>query len=107
MQNPSNQQENNQQQKLLEFLTEILNNYFSGSINVIDDSHLHVGHNHNGGGHYTIHIVDEKFSDLSRLQRHRMIYDILEQHMHDSKGKIHALALKLYSPYEYFNELSK
>ena len=92
------------QQDLLEFLNNILQNHFNGSINIIDDSRLHAGHNHNGGSHYTIHIVDEKFSGLNRIQRHRMVYDILGQYIHDSKGKIHALALKLYSPYEYFNE---
>ena len=97
----TNKEMANNQADLIKSLYEVLQANFSGSINIIDDSHLHAGHNHNGGSHYTLHIVDEKFNDLSRIQRHRLVYDILAQYMN---GKIHALALKLYSPYEYFNE---
>jgi BolA protein len=87
---------------LMQELEEILAKHFSGNIHIIDDSHLHVGHNHGGGSHYTLHIIDDKFVGLSRLERHRLIYDILQQHL--SSNKIHALAMKLYTPYEYFND---
>lgn len=99
--NNSDTPNTNTKDELINTLYNILQQNFSGSINIIDNSHLHVGHNHGGGKHYTLHIVDEKFSDLNRVQRHRIIYEILGQYM---QGKIHALALKLYSPYEYFNE---
>jgi BolA family transcriptional regulator, general stress-responsive regulator len=78
----------------------LLEQHFTGSIEINDDSHLHVGHANYGAGHYTVHIVDEKFVELSRVHRHRLIYTILESCMQN----IHALALKLYTPYEYFKQ---
>jgi BolA family transcriptional regulator, general stress-responsive regulator len=77
---------------------DLLCQHFSGSVHVNDDSHLHIGHVGYGKGHYTVHIVDDKFADLTRMQRHRLVYEILSDY---TSSKIHALALKLYSPYEY------
>lgn len=84
----------------LDKIKQILDQEFTGSINVIDDSHLHIGHSNEGAGHYTIHIVDEKFTDLSRIKRHQLIYKLLNS----TDLKIHALAMKLYTPYEYHIE---
>jgi len=83
-----------------EQIKQILDREFTGSIHVIDDSHLHIGHANEGAGHYTIHIVDEKFNDLSRIKRHKLIYDLLKS----SDLKIHALAMRLYTPYEYYSK---
>ncbi len=84
---------NNQQQA--KYIKQILEQHFSGNIEVIDDSDLHIGHSNHGSGHYTINITDEKFHLLSRLERHRMVYEILQN---PQLGlKIHAMALNLSS----------
>jgi BolA protein len=70
------------------------------SIQMIDDSHLHAGHaGHSPGGasHLTLHIVSEKFTGLSRVARHRLVYDILSNWM---KTDIHALVINAKTPSE-------
>ncbi len=68
-------------------------------LEVIDESHLHAGHAgaRSGGGHYRVTIVAAAFEGLGRLDRHRLIYEILDAEM---KGAIHALALKTIAPSE-------
>ena len=46
---------------------------------VRDDSDLHKGHiGDQGGGHYSVEIVSSAFEGISRLQRHRLVYDCLK-----------------------------
>ena len=61
-------------------------------IEVIDDSHLHVGHEgaRDGRGHFTVRVVSEKFDGLRPLQRHQLIYDALGDLM---TTDIHALRI--------------
>jgi BolA family transcriptional regulator, general stress-responsive regulator len=68
-------------------------------IEVIDDSHLHAGHEgaRSGGGHYTLQIVSEQFAGKPTLARHRMIYSALGEMM---KHDIHALNIQAYAPQE-------
>lgn len=63
------------------------------SLDIEDESHLHIGHAgaRSGGGHYRLRMVSERFSGLGTLARHRMIYDALGDMM---QGSIHALAIK-------------
>ena len=58
---------------------------------VQDDSHLHAGHaGAREGRHFSLRIVSERFNGLSRLARHRLVYDSL----HDLIPRgIHALAI--------------
>jgi BolA family transcriptional regulator, general stress-responsive regulator len=43
-----------------------------------DDSHLHAGHaGAREGGHYGLLLVSPRFTGLSRVARHRLIYDAL------------------------------
>ncbi len=65
------------------------------SLSVRDDSHLHVGHAGYGSGHYTVHIVSEKFQGLSSIDRHRLVYDALRDLMDSG---IHALAIHASTP---------
>lgn len=65
------------------------------SVRVEDDGHLHVGHAGAGGGHFTVHIVSEKFQGLSSIARHRLVYDALRHLMADG---IHALAIHASAP---------
>ena len=65
-------------------------------IEVIDDSAQHAGHaGAREGGHYTVQIVSNRFTGLSRPDRHRLVYDALGSL---SANRIHALAVKAKSP---------
>ena len=63
------------------------------SIEIVDESHLHVGHPGaaSGGGHFQVTIVADNFDGLSTLARHRLIYDALGDAM---QTEIHALSIK-------------
>ena len=65
-------------------------------LEVLDDSHLHAGHaGAREGRHFTVRITAARFNGLSRLARHRLIYDAL--HLLIPRG-IHALAIEAHSP---------
>ncbi len=67
-------------------------------LKVVDDSHLHTGHSGaREGGHYTVSILSEHFEGLSRVARHRLVYDALAGLI--SSG-IHALAIRAHSPHD-------
>lgn len=63
------------------------------ALDVIDDSHKHVGHAgaRDGRGHFTVVVVSDAFTGLSRLARHRAVYEALGG-MLDSD--IHALSIR-------------
>lgn len=69
------------------------------SLEILDESGNHVGHEgaRGGGGHYQLIIVSRQFSGKPAQLRHRMIYDALGTMMHK---EIHALAIKAYAPNE-------
>ena len=53
---------------------------------------LHKGHSGNtGGSHFNINIVSDNFYGKSRMERHRMIYEALNDLF---PNKIHALSIK-------------
>ena len=61
-------------------------------LQIIDESHLHVGHagSKDGASHFRLHIWTEQFQGLSTLARHRLVYD----RVHDLMPyPIHALAI--------------
>lgn len=68
-------------------------------VEVQDDSHLHVGHvgARDGGGHFSVRIVSERFQGLAPLARHRLVYAALDEMMN---GPIHALAIIALTPDE-------
>jgi BolA protein len=82
-------------------ITEKLQNALNPSeIRVIDESHLHAGHagaREGGESHFAIYITSEKFSGLTRLQRHKLIYTLLDSQM---KHAIHALRISAAAPEE-------
>jgi BolA family transcriptional regulator, general stress-responsive regulator len=66
------------------------------SLEVIDDSHLHAGHaGAREGRHFTVRVLSARFNGLSRLARHRLVYDSLDELM--ARG-IHALAIEARAP---------
>ena len=70
------------------------------AIEIIDDSDRHAGHagaRESGGGHFSIDIVSESFAGLTRIQRHRMVYEALKN---EFGPMIHALSIRAMSPEE-------
>lgn len=68
-------------------------------LQVIDDSHKHVGHAgaRDGRGHFTVEIVSAAFAGRSAIARHRLVYAALGELM---QTDIHALAIKARAPGE-------
>lgn len=62
------------------------------TLDIRDDSHLHAGHAgaEGGAGHYHVRIFATCFAGLSRVARHRLVYDLLQDLI---PYPIHALAL--------------
>jgi BolA protein len=47
-------------------------------ITVQDDGHLHAGHaGAREGGHFTVRLTSSRFVGMSRIARHRLVYDSL------------------------------
>ncbi|MBI1201835.1 MAG: BolA/IbaG family iron-sulfur metabolism protein [Rhodopseudomonas sp.] len=70
------------------------------SLKVMDESHQHEGHaGHRPGGqtHFRVYIVSEAFKGKTRIQRHRMINQILSDEL---SGGVHALAIHAQAPGE-------
>lgn len=68
------------------------------SVEVDDDSHLHAGHaGAREGRHFSVRVVAERFNGLSRVARHRLIYDALNSLIPQG---IHALAIDARAPGE-------
>jgi BolA protein len=64
-----------------------------------DQSQLHVGHEgaRDGKGHFDITVVSQAFDGVSRVQRHRLVYDALRDLL---ESDIHALRISAYAPSE-------
>ncbi len=64
-----------------------------------DESALHAGHAGaaSGGGHFRLRIISAQFEKQSRINRHRLVYDCLDDMMHK---EIHALAITALAPSE-------
>ena len=69
------------------------------TLDVIDDSHKHAGHEgaRDGRGHFTVRIVSPVFAGKAPLARHRAIYAALGEMM---QTDIHALAIEAKVPGE-------
>lgn len=63
-------------------------------LEIIDDSHKHIGHaGAKGGlGHFTVIISSNELQDKRKIQQHRLIYQALGEMM---ETDIHALAIKI------------
>lgn len=66
-------------------------------LEVIDDSHHHVGHAgaRDGRGHFTVRIASAVFAGMSPLARHRAVYAALGDMM---ESDIHALSIQATVP---------
>jgi BolA protein len=65
---------------------------------VRDDSHLHAGHaGAREGRHFSVRVVSAAFDGLSRVARHRLVYDAVRPLIAEG---IHALAIDARTPAE-------
>jgi BolA protein len=74
--------------------------YAPDALEIIDESHLHAGHNEaaaSGETHFRVRMVAQRFDGVSRLDRQRQVLALLADEL---AGPVHALALKLKSPDE-------
>jgi stress-induced morphogen len=70
------------------------------ALEIVNDSHRHAGHASSPGtgeSHFTVKVVSAAFSGKSRLERHRMVNEVLAAEL---AGRIHALAVKALAPGE-------
>lgn len=65
---------------------------------IIDESSKHFKHKGTYDSHFSVLIVSQVFENMTRLERHRYMYKLLEKEL---KGPVHALALHLFAPREY------
>ena len=85
------------QQRIIARLTAALDPVL---LDIVDESHLHAGHagaREGGGTHYRVKVVSAKFDRRSRVERHRLVYDLLTAEFADG---LHALALVAKAPGE-------
>jgi BolA family transcriptional regulator, general stress-responsive regulator len=69
-------------------------------LDIIDESHLHAGHSgapEGGESHFRVTVVSSAFDGVSRVQRQRMVYQLLENEL---QGPVHALSLTTNTPAE-------
>jgi BolA protein len=67
-------------------------------LEVIDESHQHHGHSGarpDGESHFRVRIAAEVFRGKSRLERHRMVNEVLAAEL---KERVHALAIEATAP---------
>lgn len=85
---------------IIERINHLLNDHFAPlHLDIRDDSEKHSGHSHakkNPGIHLHIKMTSEKFKDKTPIQKHKLVYDILDPYLNN--GDIHALGLILKSP---------
>ena len=69
-------------------------------LDLVNESHLHAGHRNSpdsGESHFRVLIVSDAFAGKSRVERHRVVNDLLSDEL---KGGVHALAIKACAPGE-------
>jgi BolA family transcriptional regulator, general stress-responsive regulator len=69
-------------------------------LDLVNESHLSAGHHSSPGtdeSHFRVLIVSEVFAGKSRVERHRVVNELLSDEL---KGGVHALAIKACAPGE-------
>jgi BolA family transcriptional regulator, general stress-responsive regulator len=75
------------------------------SLEIVNDSDRHAGHAGSPGtgeSHFSVKVVSAAFAGKSRLERHRMVNEVLAEEL---AGKIHALAVSALTPEELTRRL--
>ena len=69
-------------------------------LDLVNESHLHAGHGSTpdtGESHFRVLIASDAFNGKSRIERHRIVNDVLRDELKDG---VHALAIKAVAPGE-------
>ena len=83
---------------MMEILRERLAPLAPARLDIRDDSARHAGHaGAREGGHFVVNIISTRFTDLSTMQRHRLVYDAVGDLMQNG---IHALSITAKTPEE-------
>jgi len=73
----------------------LLQQFQPTSLEVIDESSQHAGHSGASdsgmNSHFRVRIASSHFENLSRIQRHRLVYDSLQEFLDNG---LHALAIE-------------
>jgi BolA protein len=67
---------------------------------IVDESHRHAGHvgaRPEGETHFRVEIVSAAFAGLSRIERQRLVHQVLAAEL---AGRVHALSLVTLTPAE-------
>lgn len=77
----------------IQLLRERLSALEPTELDIIDESHMHIGHagSRDGAGHYRVKIVSPKFQGIRTVACHRLVYDLVRDLM---PHPIHALAIE-------------
>lgn len=70
-------------------------------LELINESHKHAGHagwNNSGNTHFNLLIVSDAFINQSKIQRHKMIYQLLAEEL---KDQVHALSIRAFTKDEW------
>ncbi len=70
-------------------------------LEIRNDSHKHASHReapNTGDSHFHITLVSQKFESMSRVHRHRLVYESIADLI---EGPIHALAIQTMTPDEW------
>ena len=86
--------------KIEKIISESFDPYF---YSVLDVSEQHRGHQNfkeNVESHFEITVVSDRFIDIKRIDRHRMVNDSLK---HEFLSDLHSAIIKTYTVEEYKN----
>jgi BolA protein len=88
------------EQRMTEIRTRLEAELSPESLQVEDESHMHVGHEgaKSGLGHFRVLVVSDKFQGQSPIKRHRLVYRAMGDLM---QTDIHALAIEAFTPDEF------
>ena len=84
-------------EKIKQFL---LDKIHIDSLEIIDQTHQHKGHPQSDGFHLKMTVVSRDFKDKTLIERHRLVYNILDSMI---KKEIHALSIVARTPDELDN----
>lgn len=78
--------------RVLNIRARLLAAFSPSELEVVDESHLHVGHEgaKDGRGHFRVTIVSDQFAGRRPIECHRMVFAALEDMM---RTDIHALSI--------------
>jgi BolA protein len=81
----------------------LLEAFAPSQLSIVNESHKHAGHAamkdyaFTGETHFAVTIVSDSFAGRSRVDRHRMVHEVLAEEL---AGPVHALAVKAKTPDE-------